>query len=31
MEWYELYKDNLEKDWELAKEHKPLMKIPPLE
>lgn len=31
LEWYEINKDKLVDDWELAKEHKPLKKIPPLE
>jgi len=31
MEWYEIYKDQLTEDWELAEQHKPLKKIPPLE
>jgi hypothetical protein len=31
MEWYELYKDRLLEDWQLAEQHLPLKKIPPLE
>ena len=31
MEWYELHQDELEEDWELASQHQPLKKIPPLE
>jgi hypothetical protein len=31
LEWYELHKDELLEDWELASEGKPLKKIPPLE
>lgn len=31
IEWYELYKDMLAENWELAKSHKELNKIPPLE
>lgn len=31
IEWYLLNKDRLLDDWALAEEHKPLMKIPPLE
>ena len=31
LEWYEINKDRLAEDWERAKEHKPLKKIPPLE
>lgn len=31
MEWYELYRDQLSADWELASRHEPLKKIPPLE
>lgn len=31
MEWYEIYKDNLLDDWNLAARHEPLNKIPPLE
>jgi hypothetical protein len=31
MEWYEIYKDNLLEDWNLAARHEPLNKIPPLE
>ncbi len=31
MEWYEIYKDNLLDDWNLAERHEPLNKIPPLE
>jgi hypothetical protein len=30
-EWYEIYKDKLLEDWELAKRHEVLKKIPPLE
>ncbi|MEI6386310.1 MAG: DUF4160 domain-containing protein [Spirochaetota bacterium] len=31
MEWYELHRDELLCDWELAKKHEPLKNIPPLE
>jgi Domain of unknown function (DUF4160) len=31
LEWYELHKPELQKDWLLAKEGKPLKSIPPLE
>lgn len=31
LEWYELHKAELQKDWLLAKEGKPLKSIPPLE
>jgi hypothetical protein len=31
LEWYELYKDDLIKEWELAKQHQPLFPIQPLE
>ena len=31
LEWYEMYKDSLLHDWELAEKHMPLNKIPPLE
>jgi hypothetical protein len=31
LEWYELHKDELLEDWELARKAKPLKKIPPLE
>ncbi|MFZ4614992.1 MAG: DUF4160 domain-containing protein, partial [Rectinemataceae bacterium] len=31
MEWYELHRDELLSDWELAKKHEPLKNIPPLE
>ena len=31
VEWYELHKDELNKDWELARHKKPLQKITPLE
>ncbi len=31
MEWYEMYKDNLLEDWNLAERHEPLNKIPPFE
>ena len=31
LEWYELHKEELMKDWELAQEKKPLNKIEPLE
>jgi hypothetical protein len=31
LEWYELHRDNLLEDWELAEEHQPLNRIPPLE
>jgi len=29
-EWLDLYKDDLLKDWDLAKDRKALIKIPPL-
>lgn len=31
LEWNELYKEQLISDWELARKHEPLNKIPPLE
>ncbi len=31
LEWYELHKDELLEDWELARQNKPLKKIQPLE
>ncbi|MCX6153676.1 MAG: DUF4160 domain-containing protein [Candidatus Kapabacteria bacterium] len=31
LEWYEIYKSQLSDDWELAKQHAELNKIPPLE
>lgn len=31
MEWYEIYKDQLVEDWQLAEQRQPLRKIPPLE
>lgn len=31
LEWYELYRDQLLSDWELAAQHQPLNRIPPLE
>ena len=31
MEWYEIHKDELLKDWELAENEEPLNKIAPLE
>lgn len=31
MEWYELHKDELLEDWQLAERHEPLNRIPPLE
>jgi hypothetical protein len=31
LEWYEVYRDRLVEDWELAERHQPLKKIPPLE
>jgi hypothetical protein len=31
LEWYEIYRDRLAEDWELAARHEPLRKIPPLE
>jgi len=31
MEWYEIYRDALLEDWDLACRHEPLKKIPPLE
>ncbi|HZX35733.1 MAG TPA: DUF4160 domain-containing protein [Thermodesulfobacteriota bacterium] len=30
MEWAEIHKDELSKDWKLAKERKPLLQIEPL-
>lgn len=30
-EWYELHRDELLENWELAERHEPLRKIPPLE
>ena len=31
LEWYELYRDELVADWQLAEQHQPLNRIPPLE
>ncbi len=31
LEWYEIYKERLREDWELASKHETLKKIPPLE
>lgn len=31
MEWYAIHKEELLEDWELAKEHRPLHSIAPLE
>lgn len=31
LEWYQLHRDELRQDWELAKARKPLQPIPPLE
>ena len=31
MEWYELHKDELLEDWQLAEQHEPLNRISPLE
>ncbi len=31
LEWYELHRDKLLEDWELAEQHHPLNRIPPLE
>ena len=31
LEWYEIHRAELEEDWRLAREGKPLVKIPPLE
>lgn len=31
LEWFELHKDELLENWELARARKPLKKIPPLE
>jgi hypothetical protein len=31
LEWYELHRDDLLEDWELAEQHRPLNRIPPLE
>jgi hypothetical protein len=31
LEWYELHRDDLLEDWELAEQHQPLNRIPPLE
>ena len=31
LEWYGLHREELEKDWQLAKERKPLLPIAPLE
>ncbi|MBN1227894.1 MAG: DUF4160 domain-containing protein [Deltaproteobacteria bacterium] len=30
-EWYDMYKESLLHDWELAEKHMPLNQIPPLE
>jgi hypothetical protein len=31
LEWYELYRDELLQNWELAEQHQPLNRIQPLE
>jgi hypothetical protein len=31
LEWYEIYREQLLEDWNLAKNHQPLLPIPPLE
>lgn len=31
LEWYELHRDGLLENWELAEQHAPLNRIPPLE
>ena len=31
MDWHELHRDELLEDWQLAEQHQPLRKIPPLE
>lgn len=31
IEWHDLYKPKLLEDWQLAEQHQPLRKIPPLE
>jgi hypothetical protein len=31
LEWYEMYREQLLEDWNLAKNHQPLLPIPPLE
>ena len=31
LEWFELHRDELLEDWELAEQHEPLNRIPPLE
>ena len=31
LEWYELHRDELLTDWQLAERHQPLNRIPPLE
>jgi len=31
VEWFELHRDELLEDWELAEQHEPLNRIPPLE
>jgi hypothetical protein len=31
LEWYELYREQLLEDWQLAEQHQPLLRIPPLE
>jgi hypothetical protein len=31
LEWYDLHKQDLLEDWQLAAQRKPLKKIPPLE
>ncbi len=31
LEWYELYREQLLDDWQLAEQHRPLVRIPPLE
>ncbi len=31
MEWYELHRDELQVNWELAEQHQPLIHVPPLE
>jgi hypothetical protein len=31
LDWYTMYKDQLAENWELARQHSPLNRIPPLE
>ena len=31
LEWYERHRDQLQRNWELAQNHEPPVKVPPLE